>query len=733
MNQMSNLADMAELILSLIKSDGYVPMDMRDMGEVLNLEPEKFDLFAEAIETLEKTGVITHTKRGKIIKIEDSNRINGIFHATSRGFGFVTPDNKAGQSENEIFIAKENSLGAMNGDRVQVRRLTSRSGDTPEGEIVLIIQHAISEVIGTFREIVERPLKSKKNRKKLPRRAEIKRFIVKPDDPKLNFKVNIPPSVKNSAEDGDKVLVRITKYPHSSGAKSRDVDNATGKVLRIFGESDTKNANYLSILYENGIRTKFGDDVLTEAKKVASLPITAAGRLDLRDKIIFTIDGPDAKDFDDAISIDRDGDGYLLGVHIADVSHYVRPGSALDQEALARGTSLYFIDKVVPMLPEELSNGVCSLNRDTDKYTLSALIKLDSDGNILDISLHESIISSKLRGVYPELNDVIEKHEDSEFWEKYAFLFPDTLPVMLELYEKLYNKYVSRGALELETVESVFVLNDEGMPVDIVKRERGVSERLIEQFMLCANEAVATWLTNKGMPCVYRIHEEPTEEKVQAFSIFAHNIGLNTTPLRRKKIHPGAYQQVYLEAKEKGIETILTVVMLRSLMKAKYSSAPTPHFGLGCDLYCHFTSPIRRYPDLAVHRIIRAILSGNVNINALSAFADEAAIKSSENELRALNAERDIEDLYKVIFLSDKIGEEFDGVISSVTSFGLFVELSNTCEGLVQISEMDGYFDFDERALTLTCGRLVYRLGDKVRVRLTECDIVTRKINFILV
>lgn len=733
MNHVNNHAEMAGMILNLVGSEGYVPLDLHDMSAVLTLEPDQYDLLCETVDLLEKSGKLTHTKRGRFIKIEGSDRINGIFRASSRGFGFVTPDSKIGQRDGDIYISKENSLEAMNGDRVQIKRKNSRGKGSPEGEVVLIIEHAVSEVIGTFHEIIEQPIIHKSKRRKFSKPAEKKHFFVNPDDPKLNFKIKIPPSVRNSAEDGDKVLVEISQYPQQTTSKKRGDGDALGKVLRIFGDHDSKSANYLAILYSNGIRTRFGDDVNAEARKVSAGIITPENRLDLRDKTIFTIDGPDAKDFDDAISIERDGDGYLLGVHIADVSHYVRAGTALDREALARGTSIYFTDKVVPMLPEELSNGVCSLNRDTDKYTLSALIKLDRNGNIVETTLHEAIITSKLRGVYPEINDVLEKQEDSEFWNKYAFLFPDTLPIMVELYEKLNKKSNARGSLDLETTESRFVLDENGMPVDVVRRERGVSEKLIEQFMLCANEAVATWLTNMGMPCVFRIHEEPSAEKIQAFAIFAHNIGLNITPLRRRKILPASYQEVYAEAKEKGLDSVLTVVMLRSLMKAKYSAVPSPHFGLGCDLYCHFTSPIRRYPDLAVHRIIRAVLSGDINIPSLTAFADEAALKSSENELRAMTAEREIEDLYRVLYLSDKIGQEFDGIISSVMPFGLFVELDNTCEGLVPISTLDGYFEYDEKALTLTCGRLVYRLGDHVRIRIINSDIVTRKVDFKIV
>ncbi|MBQ8508773.1 MAG: ribonuclease R [Clostridia bacterium] len=730
MNHIDTLAGMTEAVSALVKSEGYVPMDMRDMTAVLTLEPDQYDLFAQAVEGLIQSGELTETKRGKLMGVEGSDRVNGVYHATSRGFGFVTPDSRTpGKTEPDFFISRDNSLGAMNGDRVQVRLLNTKreAGQNPEAEVVLVLERAVTELTGSIYEVNEFAPKTvhRKKGKKVPKTPVKTSYIVRPDDDKLTFRVRVPHAMKGDAKDGDKVLVRLTQYPNGGE------DKTMGKVLRVFGEADSRAANYYALLHTHGVRTRFDEDVLAEARAIAAKPITPDGRLDLRDKIIFTIDGADAKDFDDAISIERLADGWLLGVHIADVAHYVRPGSALDREALARGTSIYFTDKVVPMLPEQLSNGVCSLNRDTDKYTLSALIKLDESGRILETSLHEAIISSKLRGVYGEVNDVIEKGETSEYWEKYAFLYPDTLPLMLELYHILAEKSDKRGALEMETVESGFVLDEDGMPVDIVRRERGDAERMIEQFMLCANEAVAAWLHDLSLPCVYRIHEEPWEEKVQTFALFAHNLGLDVSPLRRRKLTSSAYRDVYMQAKERGLDGVLTLVMLRSLMKARYDVNPTPHFGLGCELYCHFTSPIRRYPDLAVHRIVKTVLHGEMDEKRAASLADyaaEAAVKSSENELRAQNAERDIEDLYRCLYLADKVGERFDAVISSVASFGFFAEMDNTCEGLVPISSLDGYFEYNEKALSLTCGSVIYRLGDRVRVEIVSVDLSTRKV-----
>ncbi len=730
MNNINTLEDMIDAVIEEINGELYVPMTMRELAEVIGVVAGQYDMFAEAVDALIKRGEIFETKKGKLIKSSESGLLSGEFRATTRGFGFLILEG------GDVFISRDNSHGAMNGDTVQVRLLKGSHGEHREGEVVRILDHAVKEFVGTVRVVKESAsrgntaVKKGKKHKPVPRKTTTK-FFVYPDDPKLCFKAELLPSQANGAKDGDKVLVKITGY-----AEAKRDKYVRGKVLRIFGETDSREANYNAILYENGIKLRFDEDTLTEARSIVA-GCSTEGRLDLRDKIIFTIDGADAKDFDDAISIEKDGDGYILGVHIADVSHYVKQGSALDREAMRRGTSVYFTDKVVPMLPEELSNGVCSLNRDSDKYTLSAIIKLDADGGIISAEFCEAVISSKARGVYHEINDVIAEGGKSEYFEKYSFLLDKTLPLMLELYEKLLEKSRRRGSLELETTESVILLGNDGMPCDIVARERGISERMIEQFMLCANEAAATWLTSMELPCVFRTHEEPSPEKVQAFREFVHNLGLDIRPLNRRKILPSSYRDVAAEAAEKGLSAVVTPIMLRSLMKAKYSSAKAPHFGLGCELYCHFTSPIRRYPDLAVHRIIKAVLHGKLdgdNVHKYEDFAHRAAEESSENELRAMNAERDIDDLYKAIYMSGKVGEEFWGIISSVTGFGMFVELDNTCEGLVPIDTLRGWFDYDEKHYRLIGeGGKCYALGQRVRIRVEFCDIIARKIEFSLI
>jgi len=715
-----SLEQMMAEVRSFIESELYTPMDLRDITSVLGVT--QYDLLAEAVDELIRDGVICETKRGKLIPAADSGLLVGTFSATTRGFGFFVQD-----GAEDLYVSRDNTRGAMHGDRVQIQVIKGEKGK--EGAVVRILEHAVTEVAGTVREVHEsRPAKTKKG-KKISRPAAT-RFFVYPDEPRHTFRVEVLPAQANGAREGDKVLVKLTKYPSGKHGEA-----AMGRILRVFGKSDSREANYHAILHASGIKLKFDEETLAEASKI-STECTIGNRLDLRDKVIFTIDGAGAKDFDDAISLERDGDGYLLGVHIADVSHFVKPGTALDAEALTRGTSVYFTDKVVPMLPEALSNGVCSLNRDSDKYALSALMRLDSDGTVVDVEFRETVIASKVRGVYHEINDVLANGEASEFYEKYGFLAHETLPLMVELYEKLLARARRRGSLELETAEAEIVLDEAGMPVEILPRERGISERMIEQFMLAANESAASWLTSMALPCIYRVHEQPTEEKVEAFVTFIHNLGLDMRPLKRRRLLPSGYREVYDEAMEKRLASVVTPVMLRSLMKAKYSDTPAPHFGLGCELYCHFTSPIRRYPDLAVHRVIKAALHGEIDeimLKSLENFVHDAAEKSNEAELRALNAERDIEDLYKTIYLSSKIGETFIGVISSVTSFGLFVELPDTCEGLVPITSMDGWLEYDENRKKLIGGGMEYSLGERVKIMIVSCDIPARRVEFRLI
>lgn len=646
---------------------------------------------------------------GKIYEKHRSERVmTGKFISTSGGGLFFEEKEDGEIGEEKYYVDLELTMGAMQGDKVKVKSV----GKGRDVRVVEIEERAIKEVIGTF----------------YSDEREEDCFYVEPDDTKLRFSIYVTANKSGvEVKDGDKVAVKLTYYPADA------MDDAGGAVIAVFGDGRTRAANYGAILHSCGVITKFSKEAEEEARECETAVLSAEGREDLRDKLIFTIDGADAKDLDDAISVEKQEEGYLLGVHIADVSEYVREGSALDKDAFERGTSIYFADKVVPMLPKEISNGICSLNGGVDRYALSAMIELDKFGEIKKVTPKKSIIRSRVRGVYSEVNDIIEGKADETVLEKYGDLLLETIENALSLYALLKNKSERRGALELDSEEGKIVLDENGDPIDIVKRERGTAERLIEQFMLCANEAIATWLTERGCPCVYRIHEIPDREKVADFIKFAHNLKLNPEYVKKESVTPKYFGRILEKARKNGIGYPVSYMLLRTMQKAKYSERKAGHFGLSSECYCHFTSPIRRYPDLSVHRILSYMLSSEsaeATSKKYASFASNSAKKSSECELRALEAERSIEDLYKTVYMSKHIGEEFDAVISSVTSFGLFCCLENTCEGLVPLALMKNRYWFDEDSMTLSCASKTYSLGDKVRIKVKSVDVSSQKVDF---
>ncbi len=632
----------------------------------------------------------------------------GVFRGSKQGYGFVERE-----SGRDIFIPEDKTHGALDGDTVEIvyHSFISRYGEEKtEGRVTRIKEENRKTIIGTLRKI----------RTGYGRKSTFI-YILEPDSPKIAKNIDVVDTM--SAIDGDKVeakLLRHEKYLECA-------------VVRIFGEAESFGANYSSVLAECGIEEDFSPEAMKIAREAASEPISLQDRVDLRDEIIFTMDGASAKDLDDAISLRRlPGGGYRLGVHIADVSHYVTEKNALDRAVMSRGTSVYFTDKVVPMLPPELSNGACSLNSGEDKYAISAFIKLDGAGEIVCSEIVPSVIRSSVRGVYSEVNAIFEDRADAEIKSKYRRVIP-TLMRMRELYLKLLAKSRKKGALELEGNEAQIVLDADGYPTDIIRTERGDGERLIEQFMLTANEAVAIKLHELGIPCVYRIHEPPPPEKLEALISFLSNLGFDTRGIRQgERVSLMALGAILARSEERGIKTPVSYAILRAMSKAKYSENPMAHFGLSIPLYCHFTSPIRRLSDLATHRIIRRAIFEGKRGAAYVSYAKRAAAAASDAELRAMNAERRIEDMYRALYLSDKIGEVFAARVSSVTSFGMFCELENTCEGLVPISDMDGMFVFDEKNLSLTSRDKVYRLGDEVEVRVEECDVNNGKVRFSL-
>ncbi len=634
----------------------------------------------------------------------------GEFRSTRYGYGFVSAE---GLRE-DVFIPAAKASRALNGDKVKISYFCGYD-ERLEGEVVEILEYSSAEVVGTLCSHT-----AGRNAARQGRMRGVTRYFVIPDSSKIGEIGVVPPP---DAVEGDKVLVKLDR-------KSRM--GLFGTITENFGPADSREANYLAILSENGIETEFEPEAISLAKCLSQMPITLEGRKDFTDKMIFTIDGADAKDLDDAISLDvlENGD-YLLGVHIADVSEYVTPKTALDRAAMRRGTSVYFTDKVVPMLPRALSNGACSLNAGEKKYALSAFITLTPDGKIKSTRVEKSVIESKIRGVYSEVNDLFDKGEDSEFFGKYKSAYP-TLCKMRELYLILLHRAVERGAMELDRAEARILLDDRGEPVDILRRERGDAERLIEQFMLAANEGVATLMKEKDYPCVYRIHEPPVAEKLHDFLSFAHNSGFDLSGVG-KNITGKDFQRILEKARDSGKGDAVSYIILRTMAKAKYSDRCVGHFGLGIERYCHFTSPIRRLSDLATHRIIKATLISGDTPNKYTGYARRAAAAASEAELRAMTAERAIDDLYKCIYMEKFIGEEFDASITMITSFGIFAELENTCEGLILLSELGEGFIYDEKNIALYSGERKYCLADKIRVRVISTDISARRVRFALV
>ena len=640
----------------------------------------------------------------------DEVSAEGVFSSSKSGFGFVTVEGE----ERDIFIPDGKTRGAVDGDRVLIvyHKYTSFTGESKtEGRVADIISYGRKTVIGTV------------EAERIPgHRKGGKRFILVPDDSKISI---YPELVSiEGIRPGDKIEAKLLR---------KNSYRLECEPLVNFGRSESKEANYSAILAECGIDVEFTKEEEAEAAFFASRPIELQDRVDYRNEIVFSIDGEGAKDLDDAVSLKRlRGGAYELGVHIADVSFYVAERSHLDRAAMARGTSVYFTDKVVPMLPKSLSNGACSLNSGEDKYTLSAIIKLSRNGEILESEIVPTVIRSSLRGVYSEVNAIFENRADEKILEKYKPIIP-TLEKMRSLYLILKDKNEKRGALELDSPEAEILLDGDGVPYDIVKRERGDAEKLIEAFMLTANEAVARKLFDAKIPCVYRVHEPPSPDKLTDFLTYAHNMGFDTSYISKEKCEPSDFAKLLSAAEEKGVSFPLSYSMLRCMSKAKYSAERMDHFGLGLSKYCHFTSPIRRLSDLATHRIIHKVLLEGKRPELYSAYAKRAAAAASEAELRALAAERRIENLYKVIYMKERIGEEFEASVSSVTSFGLFCMPENTCEGLVPISELGASFVFDEKNLTIRSRNMTYRLGDSVRVRLEEVDIIRGKLRYSIV
>jgi len=702
--------EMKNKLLSFMKEDTYKPLSYNELIQEFQQDFQQTSEFDEVINSLLEDGSIIVTRKNKYGVTEKMNLVAGRIQGNKKGFGFLIPDNK---DIYDLFIPAEGLNGAMNNDRV-IARLTSGEIGTKksEGEVIKILKRANEKVVGTF-----------ENGKGFG-------FVV-PDDPRIYQDVFISKSDFNGAKDGHKVVVEITQWPEARR-------NPEGVVVEILGHKDDVGTDIISIIRGHNLPEEFPSEVEGQAEKIPEKVSEEdiAKRRDLRDKVIVTIDGEDAKDLDDAVSVELLPNGnYLLGVHIADVTQYVFENSYLDKEAFKRGTSVYLVDRVVPMLPRRLSNGICSLNPQIERLTLSCDMEIDKKGKVQRYEIYESVIKTKERMTYKNVNKILTDN-DPEVMARYSDL-ADNFKQMENLMQILHKRRRTRGSIDFEFEESKIILDEKGKPIEIRPYERGISERIIEEFMLVCNETIAEDMFWKELPFVYRVHEDPNAEKLQAFNEFIFNFGYHLKGIA--EIHPKALQQLTDQIKGTKEERIINTLMLRSLKKARYTSTSMGHFGLAAKYYCHFTSPIRRYPDLMIHRIIKEGIHGKLTekrVKHLQSIIESIAEQCSIRERAADEAERAVEDLKKAEYMKDRIGEEYDGIISNVTSFGMFIELENTIEGLVHISNIeDDYYQYDEVHHMLIGERLkkIYRIGDNARIRVLNADISSRTIDFVLV
>ena len=699
-----------DTLLEFMREEAYRPMDIQELVSVFDINPDEYRAFKKTLKTMEKEGLIFRTKKDKFALPERLGLITGKLQAHAKGFGFLIPEV---EGEKDVFIPSSFINGAMNGDRilVQITR-EDKNGKKREGEVIQILERANTKIIGVY--------------------EDSKNFgFVIAEDTRISQDIFISKKDRNGAKDGDVVVVEITKWPEKRTSPE-------GVVKEVLGQKGDKGLDILTIIKKYGLPEEFPPKVQAFAAGIdEEIPLKEyKRRKDLRDVRMVTIDGEDAKDLDDAVSIERlDNGRYRLGVHIADVSHYVREKNPLDKEALKRGTSVYLIDRVIPMLPKKLSNGICSLNPKVDRLTLSCIMVIDGSGKVLDHEIVESVIRTNERMTYTDVTKIL-KDNDPELSKRYEYLLDD-FKAMEELCNILYKKRTKRGAIDFEFEESKIILNEFGKPIDIKPYEREIANRIIEEFMLVCNETVAEHMFWSHLPFVYRIHEDPDEEKLEKFREFIYNLGYIVK--WNGEVKPRNLQEILEKVRGKKEETVVSTLLLRSMMRAKYSPECVGHFGLAAKYYCHFTSPIRRYPDLQIHRIIKEFINGKIDDDRskkLTALVDYAARQSSETENIATEAEREVDDLKKAEYMLDRIGEEFEGIVSSVTSFGMFVELPNTIEGLIHITALDDdYYIYDENHLCLMGERTkkIYRLGDFVKVRCSKVDIPNREIYFDMV
>lgn len=698
------LNERKKMIYDFICDDFYVPMKAKEMAIVLNVPKSQREELHEVLDLLLAEGKIELTKKGKYIKSEGTF-ITGTFTAHPRGFGFVTVEGE----EEDIFIPESQTNGALHMDTVQVALSKTQSGRRKEGTVTKIISRGTKRLVCYYEQ------------------SKTFGFAV-PDNKRFAQDIFIPAERSMGAVSGHKVVVEITDY-------GSDRKKPEGKVVEILGHVNDPGTDILSIVKAYDLPMEFSEKIMRQVENVSNEVSDAdmAGRMDLRDWQTVTIDGEDAKDLDDAITLTKDGSLYKLGVHIADVSNYVQEHSALDVEALNRGTSVYLVDRVIPMLPHKLSNGICSLNAGENRLALSCIMTIDEKGNVVDHTIAETVIRVDRRMSYTNVKKILEDHDEA-VTEEYKELVP-MFERMKELAAILRKKRMKRGSIDFDFPETKIILDEKGKPVEIKPYDRNVATKIIEDFMLIANETVAQDYFWQELPFVYRTHDNPDEEKIQKLGTFINNFGY-TIHIGQDEVHPKELQKLLMKIDGTPEEALISRLTLRSMKQAKYTTACTGHFGLATNYYCHFTSPIRRYPDLQIHRIIKDNLRGRMNAKKITHYEKilpEVAKHSSEMERRADEAERETDKLKKVEYMSEHIGEVFEGVISGVMEYGFYVELPNTIEGLVHVTTLtDDYYHYMEATYEMAgeaTGRR-YKLGQKVKVMVTGTDKILRTIDF---
>lgn len=698
-------------IRDYINSSEYIPLKRHELAIMLDVPAQDMQHFNDIIDALTAEGSAVETKKGKIMAAEKLNIYPGVFTGNAKDFGFVRVEGM----ENDIFIPSDATNGAMNKDKVLIKvKENARDGFRAEGEVLKITERGMAEIVGTF--------------------DAVKNYgFVIPDDKKIGRDIFIPEGRTKGAVSGHKVAVKITK-------RASEKANAEGVVTEIIGHINDPGVDILSIIKQFELPGEFPDDVKRQIEKIDPDNIDErllTGREDYRNVQTVTIDGDDSKDFDDAVSVKRlDNGGYELGVHIADVTEYVTEGSPLDKEALKRATSIYLVDRVIPMLPHKLSNGICSLNPHVDRLALSCIMNINDKGDVVSHKIVKSVINSDRRMTYKIVNDILE-NENSEFKGEYSDLL-DMFSTMLELRNILLAKRKKRGSVNFDLPECEIVLNDRGEPIDIKPHERNMATSIIEEFMLICNETVAEDYFWQELPFVYRNHEAPDEEKIKSLAQFIYNFGYHFKGRLDDEIHPKAIADLLESVSGKPEEHIISRVVLRSMKQAKYMPDNLGHFGLAAKYYCHFTSPIRRYPDLQIHRIIKENIDGKLDEKRIQHYDNiltEVSEQSSKRERLAEEAERETDKLKQVQYMTKHLGETFTGIISGVTGWGIFVELPNTVEGLIALNTLDDdYYVYDEQKMCVTgehTGKK-YSLGDKVKVMADKADVAMRTIDFIL-